>query len=100
MCALTNFVSYTKDFVKYKLLAPWHNVMNGKYFTADGKPLEVGMTVKEVSTGTKYVVADLYKTCVDEDFPCHTVKCVKLGESDLVSHMFRPNQLCSRRYRK
>jgi len=97
---LTNFVYYTKDFVKYKLLAPWHHVMNGRYFTVDGKPLEVGMTVKEVKTGTKYVVSDLYKTCVDEDFPCHTVKCVRLGEADLGSHMFQPDMLCSRRYHK
>lgn len=74
--------------------------MNGKYFTADGKPLEVGMTVKEVNTGTKYVVSDLYKTCVDEGFPCHTVKCIKLGEADLASHMFQPDMPCSGRYRK
>lgn len=93
-------VSYVKDFVKYKLLVPWHHVMNGRYFTADGKPIEVGMTVKEVSTGTKYVVIDLYKMCVDEDFHRHTVKCVKLGEADLVSHMFEPDMLCSRRYHK
>lgn len=100
MCTLTNFVSYTKDFVKYKLLAPWHHVMNGRYFTVDGKPLEVGMTVKEVKTGTKYVVVDLYKSCVDEDFPCHTVQCIRLGEADFKSHMFEPHMLCSRRYRK
>ena len=93
-------VSYVKDFVKYKLLVPWHHVMNGRYFTADGKPLEVGMTVKEASTGTKYVVVDLYRTCVEEDFPCHTVKCVRLGEADFKSHMFQPDMLCSRRYRK
>ena len=67
--------------MRYKLLKPYrHCCLNTVYHTKDGVPIYVGMTVFD-SDGVKYVVKDIYKTCIDCEFPDHVVHCVRLGES-------------------
>lgn len=94
---MVNFICYIKDLMWYKLLKPSRHYLNTVYHTKDGVPIYVGMTVFDINC-VKYVVEDMYKTCIDCEFPDHVVHCIRLGESCLKSHMFKPSQLYARRY--
>lgn len=94
---MINFICYVKDVIRYSLLKPSRHYLNTVYHTKDGVPIYVGMTVFD-SNGVKYVVKDIYKTCIDYEFPDHVVHCIRLGRSCLDSHMFKPSQLYRSRY--
>ena len=94
---MTGLIYFITDLIRYKLLKPSRHYLNTVYHTKDGVPIYVGMTVFD-SYGAKYVVKDIYKTCIDYEFPDHVIHCVRLGESYIKSHMFKPGQLYARRY--